>query len=83
MREKEEGEEGFSFLFGSFQTPNAIMVRWNQLSITLSDVMDAASDKGDNNGLREKNRFMRYELIFVGEESVKGVKFAVIVKINK
>lgn len=27
-------------------------------SITLSDVMEATSDKGDKKGLREKNRFM-------------------------
>lgn len=33
--------------------------------------MDATSDKADNKGLREKNRFMWYEFIFIGEESVK------------
>lgn len=48
--------------------------------ITLSDVMDTASDKGENEGLREKNRFMRYELIF---KSVKGAKYSAIWKINK
>lgn len=41
--------------------------------------MDATSDKGDKEGLREKNRFMWYELIFIGEEKgVKGVKFSVM-----